>query len=111
MATFRRHVPPSLNWDPRKGERLGPAWAAILRILADGEWHDYPELVDAAIKDGAIHRDSVAQLLRDSEQWGATQHRTTGRKRTVRITIVGGVVWLEGGWIVLNGEEYPPTGE
>lgn len=52
-----------MPWDPMKGERLAPAWNAVRKLLADGRWHPWPEVVSAMLASSDLQRHTCNNLL------------------------------------------------
>lgn len=52
-----------MPWDPMKGQRLAPAWKAARRLVADGEWHDWQEVIDVMLKGSDLARKTCDGLL------------------------------------------------
>jgi hypothetical protein len=54
------------GFDPEKGERLRPAWRAMLEALADGEWKPRGDLVEIGLAASDLRRGTVLTLLSQS---------------------------------------------
>lgn len=52
-----------MPWDPMKGERLAPAWSAAVRLLKDGEWHPWDEVVQAMLDASDLQKKTCAGVL------------------------------------------------
>jgi hypothetical protein len=58
-------------WNPWLGARIAPAWQAALDILADGEPHDWTDLIPAMVAAGPIMAKTAVNALNNAAVAGA----------------------------------------
>lgn len=74
------------EWDPSRGERLGPAWDRIKKELRDGEWNPWTEVVSVIEPGSGLQAKTVRNLLHDGVRHGYLA--TTGRYPNRRVVLV-----------------------
>lgn len=79
-----------MTFDPTRGVRLAPPWAALGRLLADGAWHHRRDCIDAMLASSDLAASTCSNLIRSGvdarllEQHGAWHGRGDDR-RHIRI--------------------------
>lgn len=95
----------SLDWDPTQGEKMGPAWAAVLDELSDYHrksafgWREWSRLIAVACDvnhpDGIVPR-TASRMLYDGLAIGYLQQMTRNKKRYIKLTEIGFERWMMG---------------
>lgn len=74
------------EWDPSRGERIGPAWDRIVKALSDGEWMSWGDVVETTESESGLKTNTVVNLLREGVAHGYLA--TTGRYPNRRVGLV-----------------------
>lgn len=72
------------QWIPGKGARLAPAWEAADRLLADGDWHTWDDLISAMLRASDITLKTCDGLLYQGVQYNHFVSTGRGRSRKIR---------------------------
>lgn len=70
-----------MPWDPMQGERLAPAWAAALELLADGKWHPWEEVMGALSEASDLQWQTCKGLIYGGVRSGVLEKRGTYNQR------------------------------
>jgi len=63
------------QWDPYRGERIGPAWDRILGLLRDNEWHSWRTVVDEVTPGSNLQPKTVSNLLHKGITYGPLERK------------------------------------
>jgi hypothetical protein len=76
------------GWDPELlGSRTRPAWLAIVRVLADGDWHGAHEVWAAAeVAAPDLAQKTIENLFLGARQEGYVTRRGHARKAEWRLS-------------------------
>lgn len=75
---------------PGDGERIGPAWRAVWSFLADGQWHNVPELAAVGVSacwsvvGKGLRESTVQTLLYEAGRDGHLEKEIRADRRNVR---------------------------
>lgn len=80
-----------MMFDPLLGERLAPAWRAIIDTLRDGDWHAWNQLMNAGRSVSDIQDKTLEELIRKGIRGGWFRRRGDRLTRTaeIRLTDLG----------------------
>ncbi|SRR6266536_1123169 len=76
------------RWDPRQGARLAPAWNAAVRVLVDGKFHRWNDVVAEMLGGSEVMSSTAANLLYTGIRLGLLERRgeyTRGDRRHAAI--------------------------
>ena len=72
----------TVEWDPRRGDRIGPAWDRILSSLGDGHWRPWGEVVSSVMDGSGLQRSTVNNLMYEGVKHGYLERRGRYSSRT-----------------------------
>lgn len=64
-----------MPWDPMQGERLAPAWTAAMKLLDDGEWHPWEEVINALLDSSDLLPSTCKGLVYSGLREGVLEKR------------------------------------
>lgn len=77
-----------MPWDPMKGERLAPAWAAALKLLDDGRWHPWGDVLAVMLDASDLKPGTCSNLIYAGIREGVLDRHGRYSQRTRRDTRV-----------------------
>jgi hypothetical protein len=66
------------------GERMRPAWVAVLGVLDDGEWHTTDELVAAGVRASDVLAVTVYNIVLGGRKHGVLERKGRRGRRWYR---------------------------
>lgn len=73
-----------MPWDPMQGKRLAPAWTAALRLLDDGDWHPWNEVLEVMLEASDLLPSTCKGLVYGGVRNGALEKKGTYVQRFKR---------------------------